>query len=81
MRLVARYDGSLDGMKIRPETQQTSAQTVVVAHLKYPDWPEPKVDVNLIGDLRRVLTDEDTQGAPDPDRFETDNDRYEADNS
>lgn len=72
MRLVARYDGSIEGMAIRPAMQQASAQTIVVAHLKYPDWPEPKVDMNLIGDLRRVLTDEDSQGNRDSDRDEAD---------
>ena len=60
MRLVARYDGAMAGMSIKPDPQQSLAQTIVLVHLKHADWPEPQVDLNLITDFRRVLTDEDT---------------------
>lgn len=60
IRLVARYDGALEGMTITPDTSQTSAQTVVLTHLRHPDWGQPQVDVNLMGDFRSVLTDQDT---------------------
>ncbi len=58
-RLVARIDGSLPGMAITPAANQTSAQTIVLAHLKHAPLPVPKVDVNLIGDLRPRCRDED----------------------
>ena len=54
-RLVARIDGSLPGMEITPDANQTSAQTIVLAHLKHAPLSVPEVDVNLIGDLRPVL--------------------------
>lgn len=58
-RLVARLDSSLPGMTITPDAKQTLSQTIVLAHLKHAPLPEPQVDVNLIGDLRRVLGDDD----------------------
>lgn len=58
-RLIARIDGALPGMTITPDANQTSSQTIVLAHLKHAPLPDLKVDVNLIGDLRRVLTDKD----------------------
>jgi hypothetical protein len=72
VRMLARYDGSLDGIEISPATQQTAAQTIVLAHLKHPAWPEPKADVNLIADLRPVLSgksDGDTD-ASEPEKAE-----------
>ncbi len=60
MRLVARYDGAMEGMSITPDPQQSFAQTIVLAHLKHAPWPEPQPDINLISDFRRVLTDENT---------------------
>lgn len=60
MRLVARYDGAMEGMSIKPEPQQSFAQTIVLVHLKHAPWPQPQPDINLISDFRRVLTDEDT---------------------
>lgn len=74
VRLVARYDGAVEGMTITPDTNQTSAQTIVMAHLRHPDWPDPRVDVNLVGDLRRVLTDADAQsGSLDPESKDAEN--------
>ena len=58
-RLLARIDTSLPGMEITPGTDQKSAQTIVIAHLKHPPLPPAQVDVNLIGDFRDVLTDAD----------------------
>ena len=55
-RLVGRIDGSLPGMTISPDSNQTAAQTVVIAHLNPAPLPDARVDVNLIGDLRRVNT-------------------------
>jgi hypothetical protein len=57
-RLIARIDGSLAGMTIRPSANQSAAQTIVLAHLKHAPLPEPQVDLNLVGDLRRVLRDD-----------------------
>jgi hypothetical protein len=72
-RLVERYDGALEGMTITPDTYQSSAQTIVLAHLKHPDRPQPQPDVNLIGDLRPVLTDEDENRSPRPDPEQVEN--------
>ncbi len=58
-RLIARVDGSLPGMTILPDANQSASQTIVLAHLKHAPLPVPQVDVNLIGDFRRVLRDED----------------------
>jgi hypothetical protein len=57
-RLVARIDASLPGMTIIPDANQTSSQTIVLAHLKHAPLPVLKADVNVIGDLRRVLGDD-----------------------
>jgi hypothetical protein len=57
-RLVARIDASLPGMTISPDAYQTSSQTIVLAHLKHAPLPVLKADVNVIGDLRRVLGDD-----------------------
>ena len=73
MRMLARYDGAIEGMTIAPNTPQSSAQTVVLAHLKHPAWPQPKSDVNLIGDFRQVLTDEDERPASESDSDEVEN--------
>ncbi len=51
-RLLARIDASLPGMEITPDANQTSAQTIVLAHLQHARLPIPQVDLNLIGDLR-----------------------------
>ena len=58
-QLVGRYDGVLDGMQLTPRIDQKTGQTLVVVHLRYPDWMEPKRDTNLIGDFRATLGDED----------------------
>ncbi len=64
MRLVGRIEGSVPGMSITPDANQSSAQTLVLAHLKHAPLPEPRIDVNLIGDFRDVLKDsaEDADG-------------------
>jgi hypothetical protein len=52
-RLVARIDGSLDGMTISPSANQQQAQTIVVAHLQYQPLPRPRPDTNLISQFRK----------------------------
>jgi hypothetical protein len=66
-RLVARIDASLPGMTITPDAKQTLSQTIVLAHLKHAPLPAPKADVNLIGDLRRVLGDDEDGDDEDED--------------
>jgi hypothetical protein len=68
-RLVARVDGSLPGMSITPDAIQNSAQTIVLAHLKHAPLPVPRVDLNLIGDLRRVLRDSDADDSQQQDNL------------
>lgn len=62
-RLVARIDASLPGMTITPDAKQRSSQTVVLAHLKHAPLPELEVDMNLIGDLRKTLGDDEEDGS------------------
>lgn len=58
MRLVARIEQPIPGMTITPEASQRQTQTIVLAHLRHAPMGKPKKDVNLIGDLRKVLTDD-----------------------
>ena len=53
-RLVGRIDESLPGMTITPASNQSSGQTLVLAHLEMAPLPQPRPDVNLVADLRRV---------------------------
>lgn len=60
-RLVARIEGSMPGMTITPNANQVVAQTIVLAHLKHASLPTPKVDVNLVNDLRKTLSDKEVE--------------------
>lgn len=51
MRLVARIDAAMPGMTITPEATQRKSQTVVLAHLRHPDDPPARPDVNLLSDV------------------------------
>ena len=59
MRLVARINTRLPGMSISPAANQVSSRTIVLAHLQHSPLPAAQVDINLIGDFRKALTDED----------------------
>ena len=61
-RLVARIDGSLPGMTITPNSNQSAAQSVLLAHLQPAPLPKSGKDVNLIIDIRPVnkLDNEET---------------------
>ena len=56
MRLVARVDSTMPDMTITPNANQSSGQTIVLAHLKHAELPKPRPDVNLRMDMRRVMT-------------------------
>lgn len=60
-RLVARIDGSVPGISITPNANQSSAQTMVLAHLMHASIATPMVDMNLLGDFQPALTDADEQ--------------------
>ena len=62
MRMVARIEESIPGMTITPEAIQRTSQTIVIAHLRHAQSRSPEKDVNLIGDLREVLTDDQIKG-------------------
>lgn len=47
-RLVGRIDGSISNATITPLATQTKAQTVVLAHLRHPDFVNPQKDTNLL---------------------------------
>ena len=53
-RLVARLDGSMDGLTLRPQVNQQLAQTIVIAHLKHSPLPVAEIDDNLLSDFRVV---------------------------
>ena len=65
-RLVGRIDSSMPGMTVTPSTSQTSGQTIVLAHLQHAPLLDPKPDVNLITDLRSVITDKNQKGDDEP---------------
>lgn len=65
VRLVARIDAAIPGMTVTPDASQAEAQTIVLAHLKYPPLPVPQVDVNLITDFRRALGRNEDSQLPD----------------
>ena len=56
MRLVAWTDAPLTGLEIRPRARQAFHRTLIVAHLKYGNWPEPLRDANT----RREVDAEDS---------------------
>lgn len=53
-RLVARIEGSLEGLDVSPSASQHTAQTIAIIHLKHADLPRPQKDKNLVTDFRRV---------------------------
>ena len=53
-RLVAWAGRPLSGIRIRPEPAQSSGRTLVIAHLRHPPDPDPRPDVNLIGDFPQL---------------------------
>lgn len=57
-RLVAVVDQVLPGTEVIPAASQIQGVTVVVAHLKYGDLPQPRPDVNLRADVQRIKIDD-----------------------
>ena len=51
-RLVARVDEVLPGETITPTASQVRGATLVVAHLKYANLPEPEKDRNTRRDIK-----------------------------
>ena len=58
-RLVARFDGSLEGLALSPSASQRTAQTIAVVHLRRPAMADREVDTNLPTDFRAVNRLED----------------------
>ena len=56
--LVARCDGSLNGISMAPNLDQYTGQTLVIIHLRTKPSPEPKKDLNLVSEFRERLDDE-----------------------
>lgn len=59
VRVVAIYDGVLDGLEATPTVDQATGRTVALVHLRYPSDVEPRKDVNLVSEFRRTLGNED----------------------
>jgi KaiC/GvpD/RAD55 family RecA-like ATPase len=47
-RLVAWREGILEGVAIRPRSSQENARNLLIAHLHYGDFPEPRGDANRL---------------------------------
>ncbi len=73
MRLVARYDGAIEGMTITPDTHSVFGPNGCAGASQAPCLAPTQVDVNLIGDFRQVLTDEDERPASESDSDEVEN--------
>ena len=58
-RLIGWYDGVLEGMEMIPEMDQEVGRTLAIAHLRLPEQPDPKIDVNLASQLREKLKDKE----------------------
>jgi hypothetical protein len=61
MRLVARIEQVIPGMTITPAAIQRTSQTIVIGHLRHAPNRSPQKDYNLLGDLRKVLTDDEIE--------------------
>ncbi|GAA5506914.1 hypothetical protein [Novipirellula caenicola] len=73
-RLVGRIEESLPGMTVTPQAKQHTAQTVVLANLRFPPSPEPKSDVNLVVDFQKSLTDPADSGSDSESQSEDEDD-------
>jgi hypothetical protein len=51
-RLVARLEQPLSGVTITPDCKQVRAQTLILAHLRYPPRPNMLRDKNLASDFK-----------------------------
>lgn len=59
-RLIARIDGSVEGMTVSPQVSQTRSQTLLLAHLTHEPASAPETDTNLRTDfIRAVRKDQD----------------------
>jgi hypothetical protein len=59
VRLVACYDGAMEGMRIEPSAPQARRATLVVAHLGFAPFEPPAPDLSLRVDTpRRPAADE-----------------------
>jgi hypothetical protein len=61
MRVVARIEQVIPGMTITPAAIQRTSQTIVIGHLRHAPNRSPQKDYNLLGDLRKVLTDDEIE--------------------
>lgn len=57
-RLIARIDGSVEGMTISPQASQARSQTLLLAHLVHAPLAAPSKDTNLRTDFIRAVRKE-----------------------
>ena len=57
-RLIARIDGSVEGMTISPQASQARSQTLLLAHLAHAPLAAPSKDTNLRTDFIRAVRKE-----------------------
>ncbi len=65
-RLVAWTDEELPGLEVYPEAPQTSAHTLVVAHLTRGRLPAPQSDVNVAEDYKTGVAPDDGMPFDEP---------------
>jgi hypothetical protein len=51
--LVGWTDKETPGMTIQPQPSQAAVRTLVVAHLRFGAWPEPRCDHNTFQEMAR----------------------------
>ena len=56
IRMLAWTSQAMPGMEIDPDSNQETFRTMVVAHLRYADSPDPRMDVNLRADVEERMT-------------------------
>ncbi|MCC9654983.1 hypothetical protein [Rhodopirellula halodulae] len=70
------------GLTVSPACSQTQADTIVMAHLSYPDIPEPQPDLDLADDFRRVtkqVKENKTTASPEQNDATSDSEDTSAD--
>jgi hypothetical protein len=51
IRMLAWTSQTMPGLDINPDSNQETFRTIVVAHLRYANWPDPQMDANLLSDV------------------------------
>ena len=55
IRLIGWTDKDLPGLSIQPRASQSMVRTLVIAHLRYGDWADPRPDKNVHPQVKNRL--------------------------